>query len=58
MQYVLIVVAVLVIWYLLANLRVVPQSEAYVIEFLGKYKDTWEAGMHLKTRSLSGSPRR
>ena len=52
MQYVLIVVAALVIWYLLANLRVVPQSEAYVIEFLGKYKDTWEAGMHLKTPFL------
>ena len=52
MQYVLIGIAVLVIWYLLANLRVVPQSEAYVIEFLGKYKDTWEAGMHLKTPFL------
>ena len=52
MLYVLIAVAVLVIWYLLANLRVVPQSEAYVIEFLGKYKDTWEAGMHLKTPFL------
>ena len=41
MQYVFIAVAVLVVWYLAANLRVVSQSEAYVIEFLGKYKDTW-----------------
>ena len=48
MLYVLIAVAVLVIWYLLANLRVVPQSEAYVIEFLGAYKTTWNVGIHFK----------
>ena len=48
MQYVWIGIAVLVIWYLLANLRVVPQSEAYVIEFLGAYKTTWNVGIHFK----------
>ena len=48
MPYVGIIVLLLLIWYLAANLRVVPQSEAYVIEFLGKYKTTWEAGMHVK----------
>ncbi len=42
------IIAVLVIWLIAANLRVVSQSEAYVIEFLGKYKTTWEAGIHLK----------
>ena len=43
-----IILLALLIWLLAANLRVVPQSEAYVLEFLGKYKTTWEAGMHLK----------
>ena len=48
MKYVFIAIAAIIVWYLVSNLRVVSQSEAYVIEFLGKYKDTWEAGMHLK----------
>ena len=49
MPYVLpIIIVILIIWFIGANLRIVSQSEAYVIEFLGKYKDTWEAGMHLK----------
>ena len=49
MEYIpIIIVAALIVWFIASNLRVVSQSEAYVIEFLGKYKDTWEAGMHLK----------
>ena len=43
-----IIAGILILWFLGANLRIVPQSEAYVIEFLGKYKTTWEAGIHLK----------
>ncbi len=30
------------------NVRVVPQAHEYVIEFLGKYKKTWGAGLHVK----------
>jgi len=30
------------------NVRIVPQAEAYVLEFLGKYRATWEAGLHVK----------
>lgn len=30
------------------NVRVVPQATEYVIEFLGKYKTTWSAGLHVK----------
>lgn len=26
--------------------RVVPQNQAYIVERLGKYSDTWEAGFH------------
>ncbi len=40
---------VIVIWLLITNIRIVPQAEAYVIERLGKYKSTWNAGLHLKT---------
>ncbi len=29
-------------------LRIVPQEQAYIIEFLGKYKATWGAGLHIK----------
>lgn len=31
-----------------ANIRIVPQAQEYVIEFLGKYKTTWGAGIHVK----------
>ncbi len=30
------------------NVRIVPQATQYVIEFLGKYKTTWDAGLHVK----------
>lgn len=30
------------------NVRIVPQATQYVIEFLGKYKTTWDAGVHVK----------
>lgn len=52
MNPVLIVVIVLIILALLAvvltNIRVVPQSKAYVIERLGTYYSTWQTGLHVK----------
>lgn len=33
---------------ILANIKIVPQAHQYVIEFLGKYKTTWDAGIHIK----------
>ena len=48
MPWPIIILGVLIVWFIASNIRVVPQSEAYVLEFLGKYKDTWEAGIHLK----------
>ena len=48
MQYIPVVIAVLVLWLLLANLRIVPQTQSYIIERLGKYQVTWGAGLHLK----------
>ncbi|WP_455484778.1 SPFH domain-containing protein [Eubacterium sp.] len=46
-----IVIAVLVVALLalvFANIRVVPQSKAYVIERLGTYFTTWQTGLHVK----------
>ncbi|MBQ5960105.1 MAG: SPFH/Band 7/PHB domain protein [Firmicutes bacterium] len=44
----IIPIVVIVLWIVFANLRVVPQAHAYVIEHLGKFKCVWEAGLHLK----------
>lgn len=45
--FVLLIVVVLVI--ALTNLCVVPQGNAWVVERLGKYSATWQAGLHIKT---------
>ena len=44
----LIIAAVVFVILLLSCLRVVPQANEYVLEFLGKYKTTWSAGLHFK----------
>ena len=44
----LIIAAVVIVILLLTCLRVVPQANEYVLEFLGKYKTTWSAGLHIK----------
>ena len=33
---------------LIPNVKIVPQAHEFVIEFLGKYKATWGAGIHVK----------
>ncbi|MBQ7768159.1 MAG: SPFH/Band 7/PHB domain protein [Oscillospiraceae bacterium] len=43
-----IIIAVIVLAFILANAKIVPQAHEYVIEFLGKYKTTWSAGFHVK----------
>lgn len=47
MEYLPIIIAVLVVLFILANMKIVPQAHEYVIEFLGKYKTTWNAGFHV-----------
>lgn len=42
--FLLMVITVLVI----ANVKIVPQSRAYVVERLGAYKATWQTGLHIK----------
>ena len=44
----LIVILILLIWLLISCIRIVPQAQAYIVESLGRYKTTWDAGLHLK----------
>ncbi|MBQ7956631.1 MAG: SPFH/Band 7/PHB domain protein [Clostridia bacterium] len=30
------------------NIKIVPQSKAYVVERLGSYRETWQTGLHVK----------
>ena len=45
---ILIILAVIILWLIITNIRIVPEATAFVIERLGKYKETWNAGLHLK----------
>lgn len=45
---VLALVIIAIIALILTNIRVVPQSKAYVLERLGTYFATWETGIHVK----------
>lgn len=45
---VIVVLVVALLALVFANIRVVPQSKAYVIERLGTYFTTWETGLHVK----------
>ena len=44
----LIIIAALGLWVLIANIHIVPQARAYVIERLGAYSSTWKTGFHIK----------
>ena len=45
---VIVVLVVALLALVFANIRVVPQSKAYVIERLGTYFTTWQTGLHVK----------
>lgn len=44
----LLAVILLVLILVVANIKIVPQSRAYVLERLGKYHQTWQTGLHVK----------
>ena len=48
----IVVLIVLALWILISSLCVVPQGSTWVIERLGRYSTTWEAGLHIKTPIL------
>ena len=43
----LIIIAILLAL-VIPNIRIVPQATQYVVELLGKYRTTWDAGLHFK----------
>ena len=49
LPFVAIVVLVLILLAVVIScIKIVPQSKAYVVERLGTYKETWNAGLHFK----------
>ncbi len=48
MEYLFIGLAVLLLIIIISCIRVVPQANAYVIERLGAYHETWNTGLHFK----------
>ena len=44
----IIALVVIILVLVLPNVRIVPQQAVYVIERLGKYQASWEAGIHVK----------
>ncbi|MFI3325139.1 MAG: SPFH domain-containing protein [Clostridia bacterium] len=45
---ILAILFVLIVVVVVANIKVVPQSDAYVVERLGTYNSTWQRGLHVK----------
>lgn len=43
-----LVLVVLVIIIVVANIKVIPQSDAYVVERLGTFNSVWQRGLHVK----------
>ena len=43
-----VVIALIVLAIIVSCINIVPQQNAYVIERLGRYKATWDAGLHFK----------
>ncbi len=43
-----IVILLVILYLIIANIRIVPQANAYVIERLGAYKQSWGTGLHVK----------
>jgi len=44
----IIILVIIVISLIVTNIRIVPQAQAYVVERLGAYRDTWQVGLHFK----------
>ena len=44
----LVVVLVLLVMILLSCIKIVPQANAFVVERLGAYQQTWSVGLHIK----------
>lgn len=45
---ILVILGVFIVILLAINVRIVPQANAYVVERLGAFHETWAVGLHLK----------
>lgn len=41
-------ILLIIVVFIITNIKIVPQAKAYVIERLGSYKETWQTGLHIK----------
>ena len=48
MLYVIIALIIVVLLLVVTNIRIVPQSQAFILERLGGYLTTWQVGLHVK----------
>jgi regulator of protease activity HflC (stomatin/prohibitin superfamily) len=48
--WVILIIVILALFF--SCLHIVPQESAYVIEHLGRYHATWDAGIHFKVPVL------
>ncbi len=48
LYYIIIGIVAAIVLLIVANVKIVPQSKAYVVELLGAYRATWETGLHIK----------
>ena len=48
MEVIIITILAAILIIIIANIKIVPQAHEHVVEFLGKYKTTWSAGIHVK----------
>ncbi len=46
--YVIVAIILFALIILVANIKIVPQSKAYVVERLGTFNATWQTGVHVK----------
>ena len=58
MKIILIIIVVLLVWIAISCVKIVPQAQAYVVERLGAYQDTWSVGFHVKLPFLDKIARR
>ena len=45
---IILAIIILILIVIVANIKIVPQAHAYVLERLGAYHATWEVGLHFK----------
>ena len=53
-----LIIAAIIVVIIAANIRIVPQASAYVVERLGGYHTTWDVGIHMKAPFIDRVARR